>query len=307
MTAPKARIWELDAFRGVAILAVILVHLLFDLRYFLGLNLGYDNTVFQFIMQYGGVVFVVLSGICVTLGRRSLRRGLIVFGCAMAVTLVTEAMVWLGLDSGSIVVRFGVLHLLGLCMLLWPLLRRLPTGAMAVLGLVLVVLGYWFRTFQVEAAWLFPLGLTAPGFSSSDYFPLLPHLGWFLLGAVLGRTAYREKQTPAAPGQCPGGSHPLFQLVRPDVPVPVPGPSAGALRPGVRHRRPPRLTDRNHRGCEHNAPGFGRIYNPPPTGAGNRRCACRGALHMRPAQPPQPPGLRTQRTGDTRAGRGLIG
>ena len=83
-------------------------------------------------MQYGGVVFVVLSGICVTLGRRSLRRGLIVFGCAMAVTLVTEAMVWLGLDSGSIVVRFGVLHLLGLCMLLWPLLRRLPTGAMAV-------------------------------------------------------------------------------------------------------------------------------------------------------------------------------
>ena len=182
MTAPKARIWELDAFRGVAILAVILVHLLFDLRYFL-------------IMQYGGVVFVVLSGICVTLGRRSLRRGLIVFGCAMAVTLVTEAMVWLGLDSGSIVVRFGVLHLLGLCMLLWPLLRRLPTGAMAVLGLVLVVLGYWFRTFQVEAVWLFPLGLTAPGFSSSDYFPLLPHLGWFLLGAVLGRTAYREKQT----------------------------------------------------------------------------------------------------------------
>ena len=74
-------------------------------------------------------------------------------------------------------------------------LRRLPTGVMAVLGLVLVVLGYWFRTFQVEAAWLFPLGLTAPGFSSSDYFPLLPHLGWFLLGAVLGRTAYREKQT----------------------------------------------------------------------------------------------------------------
>ena len=85
-------------------------------------------------MQYGGVVFVVLSGICVTLGRGVSAGALIVFGCAMAVTLVTEAMVWLGLDSGSIVVRFGVLHLLGLCMLLWPLLRRLPTGVMAVPG-----------------------------------------------------------------------------------------------------------------------------------------------------------------------------
>lgn len=205
MDAPKARIWELDAFRGIAILAVILIHLLFDLRYFLGLSLGYDNAVFQFVKQYGGVVFVVLSGICVTLGRRSFRRGLIVFGCAMAVTLVTLAMVWLGLDSGSVVVRFGVLHLLGIAMLLWPLLRRLPTWAMVAIGLPVVVLGYWFRTFYVTPEWLFPLGLTSAGFSSSDYFPLFPHLGWFLLGAALGRTAYREKRSllPRVNAQCP--------------------------------------------------------------------------------------------------------
>ena len=37
--------------------------------------------------------------------------------------------------------------------------------------------------------------MTAPGFSSSDFFPLLPHLGWFLLGACLGRTLYREKKS----------------------------------------------------------------------------------------------------------------
>lgn len=205
MDAPKARIWELDAFRGIAILAVILIHLLFDLRYFLGLSLGYDNAVFQFVKQYGGVVFVVLSGICVTLGRRSFRRGLIVFGCAMAVTLVTLAMVWLGLDSGSVVVRFGVLHLLGIAMMLWPLLRRLPTWAMVAIGLPVVGLGYWFRTFYVTPEWLFPLGLTSAGFSSSDYFPLFPHLGWFLLGAALGRTAYREKRSllPRVNAQCP--------------------------------------------------------------------------------------------------------
>lgn len=195
MGAPKARIWELDAFRGIAILAVIAIHLLFDLQYFLGLSLGYENGVFQFVKQYGGAVFVVLSGICVTLGRRSFRRGLIVFGCAMAVTLVTCAMVWLGLDSGGVVVRFGVLHLLGLCMLAWPLLRRLPTWALAAVGIPVVVLGYWFRTFDVSVTWLFPLGLTAPTFASSDYFPLFPHLGWFLLGAFLGRTAYREQKT----------------------------------------------------------------------------------------------------------------
>jgi uncharacterized membrane protein len=40
-----------------------------------------------------------------------------------------------------------------------------------------------------------PFGFVYPGFSSSDYFPLLPNLGYFLLGAVLGRTIYRHKRS----------------------------------------------------------------------------------------------------------------
>ena len=44
-------------------------------------------------------------------------------------------------------------------------------------------------------SWLFPLGLTTDTFFSSDYFPLLPQLGYFLLGIGIGRMAYREKKT----------------------------------------------------------------------------------------------------------------
>ena len=47
----------------------------------------------------------------------------------------------------------------------------------------------------METPWLFPLGLTTGDFASSDYFPLLPFLGFFLLGTVLGRTVYSKKQT----------------------------------------------------------------------------------------------------------------
>ena len=232
MDAPKARIWELDAFRGIAILAVILIHLLFDLRYFLGLSLGYDNTVFQFVKQYGGVVFVVLSGICVTLGRRSFRRGLIVFGCAMAVTLVTLAMVWLGLDSGSVVVRFGVLHLLGIAMLLWPLLRRLPTWAMVAIGLPVVGLGYWFQTFHVSPGWLFPLGLTSAGFSSSDYFPSVSP---FWAGSCWGRRwAARPtgKSVRCCPGSTPSANPSGFSAGAGGCLFSYIFPPAAALRPG---------------------------------------------------------------------------
>lgn len=188
------RIWELDAFRGICILGVIVVHTVFDLRYFAGLQFTL-HPLFRIIMDYGGVLFVLLSGVCVTLGSRSVRRGLILLCCAYAVTAVTEGMIALGLAGDTVHIWFGILHLLGVCMLLYPLYRRLPTWAMAALGAAIVILGYWFQTLRVETEWLFPLGLCAPGFSAGDYFPLFPHFGWYMLGTVLGRTVYRERKT----------------------------------------------------------------------------------------------------------------
>ena len=63
------------------------------------------------------------------------------------------------------------------------------------IGGAMVVVGMHFRELTVENPWLFPLGLTTENFASSDYFPLLPNLGFFLLGAALGRTVYGKKQT----------------------------------------------------------------------------------------------------------------
>lgn len=188
----KERIWELDAFRGLCILCVILIHTVFDLQYFVGLNFRL-HPVLQFIMDYGGVLFVILSGICVTLGSRSIRRGTIVFCCGMLITGVTEAMIAFGMADSSVRIQFGVLHLLGVCMLLHPLLKRLPLTASAIVGAAIVILGYWFQTITVPQPYLFPLGLCAPGFAAGDYFPLFPHLGWFMLGTVLGRTVYKNR------------------------------------------------------------------------------------------------------------------
>lgn len=198
------RIWELDALRGLFILLVIGLHLLFDLQTFFAFGL-LQHPAMQIFNAAVGISFVVLSGLCVTLGKRPVRRGLQVFGCAMAITLVTWVMAKLDMLHPSLIIRFGVLHLLGLCMLLWPLFRKLPTGLLAVLGAVVIALGYWFRTLTVDHGWLFPLGLMTPGFSSGDFFPMAPHLGWFFLGAVLGRTAYKEKRSllPDFSAACP--------------------------------------------------------------------------------------------------------
>lgn len=190
----QERIWELDALRGLCILCVIVVHLLFDLVYFAGLEIAFP-ALYVFIQQYGGVIFVVLSGCCATLGSRSFRRGVVVFGCGMLISAVTAGMYALHMAASDVIVWFGVLHLLGICMMLYPAYKKLPTPALTAIGVVLVGVGYLIAGTTVEAKFLFPVGLCYPGFVSSDFFPLLPHLGWYMLGTVIGRTAYGQKKT----------------------------------------------------------------------------------------------------------------
>ena len=195
MRSAKGRIWEIDAVRGFLILCVIVSHSLFYLSNVLG-RFSLPPLV-RFVMQYGGALFVVLSGLSATLGSGRPRRGLMVFAGGMVLTLGSLLAVRWGWLEESMVIRFGVLHMLGLAMLLYPLLKKLPTPALLGLGLALLLAGYWIelKDIYVESRLLFPLGLRWRGFSSGDYFPLAPHLGWFCLGIVLGRSLYPEKKT----------------------------------------------------------------------------------------------------------------
>ena len=191
----KQRIWELDAFRGFCVLGMVIVHFIFDLTVLYRMIDWEAPALFSFVQNWGGVLFLLISGACATLGSRSFHRGLIVYGCGLLCTAVTAGMYVLGFADESIMIRFGVLHCLGLCMILWSLLKKLPTRVLALLGAVIAITGLLIRGTVVEVTWLYPLGLTSPNFFSSDYFPLLPHLGFFLLGSVLGRTLYRNKQS----------------------------------------------------------------------------------------------------------------
>ena len=192
----KKRIWELDVLRGVCILGMVAVHLIYDLQTFFSLPFLADSQLFAIIKQWGGVLFLLISGICVTLGSHPVRRGLIVFACGLICSAVTAGMYFLNMADKSIIIYFGVLHCLGVCMLLWPLFKRLPVWALGLLGLGLTVLGLWISgNVVVDFPWLIPLGLVPGDFASSDYFPLLSNLGFFLVGAFLGKTLYRKKET----------------------------------------------------------------------------------------------------------------
>jgi len=189
----KKRIWELDALRGLNLLWMIVIHFLFDITWLFPLLRWTEPAWYTFLVRLSGVLFVLISGICVTLGKHSLRRGLTVLGGGMIITAVTVALALTGLCDSSIIIYFGILHCLGFCMLLWPLFRKCPGWFLILLGNVFRSLGKYLDTLTVDTFWLVPLGLLPRGFESSDYFPLIWHFGIFLVGAGLGRYLYRQK------------------------------------------------------------------------------------------------------------------
>jgi uncharacterized membrane protein len=191
----RKRIWELDALRGLCVIGMVIVHLIYNAAELFGMISGELPSLFTFVQNTGGIAFLLISGICATLGSRSLRRGVLVFCCGMALTVITAAGTRLGFCGREMIIWFGTLHCLGMCMIFWQGVKGCSSLILGILSIFIILFGWWIQHIPVPFPWLIPLGLATPRFVSPDYFPLAPNFGYFLLGAVIGRTLYRYKES----------------------------------------------------------------------------------------------------------------
>ncbi len=207
--AEKKRIHMLDEIRGFAIICMIFHHALLDVGDVLGMQWGYSAFNALCVVQpIFWAIFIVISGICSRLSRNTARRGLIVFCCALAVTLVTAViMPFMGFERTEI--YFGILHFLGLCMiitgLLMPIIKKINYKIGALICLILFIFFYGIETRTLcfgliklpsvlyQSDYTALLGLHTESFFSADYFPLLPWIFIFLFGAFLGKPVSENK------------------------------------------------------------------------------------------------------------------
>lgn len=189
----------LDEIRGLALLNMIVYHACWDLVYIFGIDWSWYRSDAAHIWQQGICwTFIFLSGFCLPLGKRKLRRGLTVFAGGLVITAVTLLFMY---DDRVI---FGVLTLIGSSMLLTalaePLLKKCPPAPGFAFSFLLFLLTknvnggtLGFGNFNLLAlprvlyrnlftTWL---GFQAPGFYSTDYFSLIPWFFLFLAGFYL--------------------------------------------------------------------------------------------------------------------------
>ena len=211
------RLALLDSLRGITLISMILYHACWDAVYIIGADWPWYRSRGGFIWQQSICwTFILLSGFCIPFSKRLLRRGLTVFGAGALVMLVTN----LVLPEDRVI--FGVLTLIGSCMLLMIPVRAVSGNGSGQAGIKLLIFAALFifcrdinsgvvgtgllhRILPViphitaalpETLYrnLFTayLGFPPPSFYSTDYFSLIPWAFLYLCGYELHRIE-REK------------------------------------------------------------------------------------------------------------------
>lgn len=185
----KERIWELDFLRGIALILMVYFHAVYDLKEFYNYPISYDEGMNFYIGKASALLFMLISGISCSLSKHNINRGLKVLGIALTLTLATH------LYNPNYGIKFGILHFLGISMLLYPLFSTINRYLLLLIGTTIILLGTFLSKVNMTVDYFFPLGLTTDSFISSDYYPLLPWFGVFLYGIALGKLFYAKKQS----------------------------------------------------------------------------------------------------------------
>ncbi len=191
MVSPKrGRYPEIDFFRGVALVMMLISNFVTDLQYFAGYS-EFEQFWRAFALLTASM-FVFISGVSIWISHfrwkgyeKFFKRFAKLFGLGLIITAFTKTF----LEEGTI--YFGVLHFLGVAsVLVIPFLRfgvkNLILAPLFLAGKILV------GNFHSDNIFLLPLGVTPVPFFTFDFFPIFPWFGVFLLGVGTGALIYPE-------------------------------------------------------------------------------------------------------------------
>lgn len=195
----SSRVGLFDELRGFAIICMVVYHAMYDLKYLHGVDVPiFFESWFDVIRDIFAGMFMFISGAVCKYSSNNVKRGVQCFFIGMLMTFIMPFF-----TNGTIL--FGILHFMGVCMMLYGLAESFLSKMPSIVGIAVCVflfiftmniakgyLGFGgFALIEIpqqayDVGVLFPLGLKNAYFWSSDYFPLLPWMFVFFAGSFFG-------------------------------------------------------------------------------------------------------------------------
>jgi uncharacterized membrane protein len=203
LTAPRVA-W-IDAWRGLAIVTMIVYHLCFDLNYFGVLHANFSRDPIWLASRTLIVtMFLTLVGISLVLSaqrgpvlRRFAYRQLRIGACALLVSAASYAM------FPSTFIFFGILHFIFVASLVGMILLRqgVPASVYGVAGALAIAAALLWSAPVFNMAPLQWVGFMTHKPVTEDYVPLFPWIGVVLLGMAAAQLL--QKHLAAKRGASP--------------------------------------------------------------------------------------------------------
>lgn len=189
----KKRFWEVDFFRGIAIIMMVIFHFLWDLNYFYNTNIVLSNGFWNVFQITTATLFLFLVGVSLTISKiqqnakfdKYLKSGLKIFLFGLIITAVTK------LVFPNSFVIFGILHLIGVSIIISYFFRKFKYLNL-LFGLIFIIVGQIIKKYTVNFDGLLFLGLYSNRFQSIDYFPIFPWFGVILISLFVGNLLYSK-------------------------------------------------------------------------------------------------------------------
>ena len=200
--SPSPRLWEIDTLRGFAIVEMVFYHFMWDLRYFGLTDTNMVQGPWQWFARSIATLFIFIMGVSLTLsynrmsrkpGKANLfgkffLRGAKVFGLGLIITIATYFFIGRGF------VIFGILHLIGLSIILAYPFLKVNKWISLVAGILIIIAGIYVDGLRANNPWLVWLGIKQSGSYMVDYYPVLPWFGIALIGVFAGYSLYPQGQ-----------------------------------------------------------------------------------------------------------------
>lgn len=183
------RIWEIDFFRATAIILMVIFHTLVDLNQFVGVDNNYLSGFWYWEGKAAALIFIFLAGISSGFSKDNLIRGGRVLAYGMLITLFTYIFV------REQYIRFGILHFLGVSMILFPFFKRLNNSILLILAALISLAALPIDKVTVNTGLLLPFGVMYGGFATLDYYPFIPYFSVFILGILAYKKYYFQERS----------------------------------------------------------------------------------------------------------------